>query len=192
MPYRLAVVATAKTLPGDWIRAGLSALTEGGPDAVRVEQLAARLGVTKGGFYWHFRGRQDFLSAMLDAWEHTVVEAVISEVEQDGGTPRERLQQLFGLARVSFTTAEGLGAELAIREWSRRDPTVAARVRRIDERRMSYLRELFGELCGDEEEAEARCLQVYSLFVAGHLITTGHGDLTREQVLARSLGRLVE
>ncbi|HYP55470.1 MAG TPA: helix-turn-helix domain-containing protein, partial [Solirubrobacterales bacterium] len=40
-----------------WVEEGLRALATGGPDAVRVEALARALGVTKGGFYWHFDGR---------------------------------------------------------------------------------------------------------------------------------------
>jgi hypothetical protein len=35
--------------PSRWIEAGLTALARGGPDAVRVEALAAELGVAKGG-----------------------------------------------------------------------------------------------------------------------------------------------
>ena len=41
----------------------------GGPDAVRIEALAAYLGVSKGGFYWHFTDRQALLTEMLDSWE---------------------------------------------------------------------------------------------------------------------------
>jgi AcrR family transcriptional regulator len=32
----------------------MHALAAGGPDAVRIEPLAQALGVTRGGFYWHF------------------------------------------------------------------------------------------------------------------------------------------
>lgn len=191
MSYRLSVVATVKTPPEEWIREGLCALAEGGPEAVRVEQLASRLGVSKGGFYWHFSGRRDFLEKMLDTWERAVVEDVILEIEQQGGGPRERLQQLFELARRSTTTAEGRGAELAIRDWSRRDRAVEDRLRRIDERRMEFMRALFRQFCPEVEDAEARCLQVYALFIGGYFITARHGDLTREQVVRRALSRLL-
>ncbi|HWJ12025.1 MAG TPA: TetR/AcrR family transcriptional regulator [Nocardioides sp.] len=185
-------MVTAKTPPQDWINAGLEALAEGGPDAVRVEQLAARLGVSKGGFYWHFSERGDFLTKMLDAWESTVVEDVIRTIETQGGGPREQLRQLFALARVSATSTVGLGAELAIRDWARRDTAVADRLRRVDDRRMGYLRGLFRQLSPDAEDTEARCLQVYALFIGGPFITAGHGDLTREQVVRRALARLLE
>ena len=44
-----------------WIEEGLRALGDGGPEAVRIESLAQALGVSKGGFYWHFKDRQALL-----------------------------------------------------------------------------------------------------------------------------------
>lgn len=184
-------MAPTKTPPEDWIRAGLTALASGGPDAVRVEQLAAALGVTKGGFYWHFTDRDGFLTRMLDAWEHAAVENVIRDIDQQGGGPRERLQQLFELAGLATVPPEGFAAELAIRDWSRRDAAVAARLRSVDERRMDYLRGLFRQIAPDDTDAEARCLQAYALFVGGHAITAVHRDLPRRQVVRRALDRLL-
>src|SRR5439155_9983313 len=43
---------------GQWIEAGLAELAEGGIDRVRVEVVAERLGVTKGGFYRRFKDRR--------------------------------------------------------------------------------------------------------------------------------------
>ena len=43
----------------DWARAGFLAFVEAGLDAVVVEQVARRIGATKGSFYWHFGGRDD-------------------------------------------------------------------------------------------------------------------------------------
>ena len=54
-------VAKVRTPRGAWVHAGLQALAAGGPDAVRVETLAVWLGVSKGGFYWHFADRQALL-----------------------------------------------------------------------------------------------------------------------------------
>jgi AcrR family transcriptional regulator len=175
-----------------WVEAGLSALAASGPDAVKIEALAKALGVTKGGFYWHFADRPAFLGAVLAAWERAAVADVIAEVEGEGGTPHERLWRLFDLARLATTTASGLGAELAVRDWARRDPAVAERLRRVDDSRMAYLRTLFSESGLDPEEAEARSYQVYALFIGGAFITARHGDLTREQVVRRALTRLTE
>jgi Bacterial regulatory proteins, tetR family len=43
-----------RTPRAPWIEEAARALAAGGPDAVRVDLLAKALGVTRGGFYWHF------------------------------------------------------------------------------------------------------------------------------------------
>ncbi len=92
-------VANVRTPRGAWVDAALKALAAGGPDAVRVEALAVSLGVSKGGFYWHFKDRQALLEELLDTWEKAVVEDVIARVESQPADPRAKLQQLFGLAQ---------------------------------------------------------------------------------------------
>lgn len=174
------MAAPTRTPRSSWIDAGLRALADGGPDAVRVEALAQALDVTKGGFYWHFSNRRALLEEMLDHWEGVFVDAVIERVESGGGDARARLRRLFGLAA---SVADRLDIELAIRDWARRDPGVAERVRRVDNRRMDFLRELFGALYPDPDDVEVRCMLVLSLFIGNHFIAADHGTRSRDEVL---------
>jgi len=179
-------MANVRTPRGAWVEAALQALAAGGPDAVRVEALAASLGVSKGGFYWHFKDRQALVEEMLDAWEKDVVEDVIARIESAPAEPRAKLQQLFELApSVDFRV------ELALRDWSRRDRSVAGRLRRIDSRRMEYLRSLFGQFVPDEDEVEARSMLAFSLFIGSYFIVAEHGGKTRSQVLQLATDRLL-
>lgn len=181
--------AAVQTPRSSWIEEGLRALGVGGPDAVRIESLAQALGVTKGGFYWHFDGRNALLQEMLDTWEHVVTEDVIVRVEGDGGDARTRLRHLFTIA----TSIEGmLKVELAIREWGRRDSAVADRLRRLDNRRMAYMRSLFGAISSDPADVEARCLMAFSLFVANQYIAADHpGRRGRAKVIEAATERLL-
>src|SRR4029450_893766 len=129
-----------RTPRSTWIEEGLRALGVGGPDAVRIERPAQTLGVTKGGFYWHFQDRGALLEEMLDAWERVVIDDVIEHVEEGGGDARAKLRRLFARGASGGGLRE---AELAIREWARRDKKVARRMKRIDNRRMEYMRSLF-------------------------------------------------
>lgn len=180
-------VAKVRTPRAAWVEAAQQALAAGGgPDAVRVEALAAGLGVSKGGFYWHFADRQALLDQLLDDWEQAVVADPIEQVESHSDDPRAKLLQLWGLAAtVDFPV------ELAIRDWARRDAAVAARVRRVDNRRMDYLRLLFGQFCADPDEVEARSLLAFSLFIGSYFIAAEHGDRTRPEVLKLTLDRLL-
>jgi AcrR family transcriptional regulator len=182
-------MAKTRTPKDSWTRAGLSALAEGGPDAVRIELLARSLGVSKGGFYWHFEDREELLGEMLESWERGGVDEVIAAVEDGEGDPKRRLRRLFEIASAS--AEERLRTELAIREWARHDEAVAARVARVDERRMDYMRPLFAPFCEDPAEVEARCFLAFSLFTASELIRAGHPGTTRPDVLERALGVLL-
>jgi AcrR family transcriptional regulator len=182
----MAVVRTPRTA---WIDAGLRALSAGGPDSVRVERLARTLGVTKGGFYWHFDDRDGLLDAMLGTWERMVIDDVIDRVEGDGGDARARLRRLFALAAARRDLVE---VELAVRDWARRDKAAAQRLRRVDNRRMDYLRSQFREICDDADEVEVRCVLVMSLFIATHFLAADHDGRRRSDVIQLTLARLLE
>ncbi len=183
-------MARARTPRSRWIEEGLQALAAGGPEAVRIELLAETLGVTKGGFYWHFRDRHALLREMLATWERTSVDEVIERVEGEGGDARARLQHLFALA-ADYAGDGLLGIDLAVRDWSRREQTVANRLRRVDNRRMEYLRTLFGAFCPDEDDVESRCMIVFSVWIANHFIAGEHGARSRADVLELVMRRLL-
>jgi AcrR family transcriptional regulator len=174
-----------RTPRGDWIRQGLRALAEGGPDAVRIEPLAKALGVSRGGFYWHFADRRALLTAMLDTWEQATTEEVAERLETEGGDTTAKLRQLFTLTSPSVVQID-----LAIRDWARRDHSVAERLRRIDNRRMGHLRALFAGLSTDPAEVEARCLLTFSLLIGNHYISVDHGNYNHTDVLELALRQL--
>jgi AcrR family transcriptional regulator len=178
-----------RTPPSRWIEAGLQRLADGGPDAVRIEQLAQALGVTKGSFYRHFEDREALLAGMLETWERLTVDEVIECVEQAGEDARVKLTRLFTLPSVRGRQL--LRIELAIRDWARRDKAIAKRLRRIDNRRMDYMRGLFGVFCGDQGEVEARCMLAFSTFVGSHFIAAEHGALSRPEVLRMALSHIL-
>src|ERR687897_1026670 len=95
------MAAPTRTPRTSWIDEGLRALAAGGPDAVRIEPLAQTLGVTKGGFYWHFDDRRALLEEILDTWERASVDEVIERVESEGGDARAKLRRLSTLAASS-------------------------------------------------------------------------------------------
>jgi AcrR family transcriptional regulator len=183
-----------RTPRSGWIEEGLRALAAGGPDAVRIEPLARALGVTKGGFYWHFDGRQALLEELLDAWERLSVDEVIERVEEEGGDARAKLRHL---SAIALSELEGLGIEplkidLAVRDWARRNRAVARRLRRVDNRRMDYMRSLFGNFCPDEDEVEVRSLLAFSLWIGDDFIAADHGPRSRAEVVDLAFKRLLD
>ncbi|WP_344938010.1 TetR/AcrR family transcriptional regulator [Sphaerisporangium flaviroseum] len=182
------IVGATRTPRDRWIEEGLQALATGGPDAVRVEALAKKLGVTKGGFYGFFTDRDALLKAMLDAWERESTDQVIERIEREGGDPRAKIQRA---GVLTFSSGRLLPIDLAIRDWARREEAVAERLRRVDNRRMALLRELIGTFCSDAEEVEARSILAFCLAIGEHFLAADHGDRTRAQVLARAADLLL-
>ncbi|ARF58296.1 TetR/AcrR family transcriptional regulator [Streptomyces gilvosporeus] len=151
----------------DWADAALAAIAEGGLAAVAVEPLAARLGTTKGSFYWHFAGRDALIEAALERWAEVATEAVIAETEAEPD-PERRLRALL-LRTTDAAVSDPLGMSLLA---TAADPRVAAALARVTERRIGYIAALFAELGFSQAEARRRGLLAYS----AHL---GHAQLGR-------------
>ena len=173
------MAAITRTPRSRWIDEGLRALAAGGPDAVRVEVLAQALGVTKGGFYGQFADRNALLEEMLDTWERNSTDEVLERVERRGGDVRAKLRRAGALT----FSAELLPIDLAVRDWARRDQAVAERLRRVDNRRMAYLRQLFSAICRDQDEAEARSILAFSLVIGHHFMAADHGPRSHADAL---------
>lgn len=153
----------------DWVIAGLKTLSRDGIDAVRVEPLAAKLKVTKGSFYWHFKDRKALLTAMLSLWKREATHAIIDEVEQRGGSAKERLRTLFEIVLKSDGKLE-----LAIRAWATTDKTVAGAVKTIDGKRIGYTENLFHDLGFSSVEATARAHIAYHSLIGQYAM--GHNQ----------------
>ena len=179
--------APTRTPRSTWIDEGLRALAAGGPDAVRIEPLAQALGVTRGGFYWHFEDRRALLDEMLDTWERRSTDEVLERVESEGGDRRAKVRR----AGMLTFSKELLPIDLAVRDWARRDKAVAGRLKRVDNRRIEYLRSLIGELSPDADDVEARSMLAFSLAIGNHFIAADHDDRSRAEVLELAVTRLL-
>ena len=171
-----------------WVEQGLRALAAGGVDAVRVEALAKSLGVTKGGFYGYFADRAALLEEMLDAWERESVDDVIGRVEREIADP---LEQVRLAGQLTFSGDRLLPIDLAVRDWARRDPAVAERLRRVDNRRMQLSRDAISTICTDPDEVEARCLLAFCAAIGSHFLAADHPGRTRAEVLSRAADLLL-
>ncbi|HEX6359352.1 TetR/AcrR family transcriptional regulator [Actinophytocola sp.] len=169
----------ARTTRARWVEAGLEALARGGPDAVRVETLAAGLGVTKGGFYGYFAGRPALLTEMLDEWERRYTKEIIAQADAEGGDATERFRRV---GQLSFSE-DFHRVDLAVRAWARNDQSVAARLRRVDNERMAFLRKTFSTFIADPDEVEARSILAFALAIGRHFILVDHPGHTKNEAV---------
>lgn len=166
-----------------WLAGALELLREGGVDAIRVEPLAVRLGVTKGSFYWHFRNRQDLLASLPPFWAERQTGPVLATGMAASGGPVAKLRAV----------AEYLGREdpdrydNAMRAWAQFDETVAETVRAIDRRRLAFAMDLFETAGLTPDDAEIRARLFYFFDVGGQI--TGDAPVTAAERKRRSLAR---
>jgi AcrR family transcriptional regulator len=144
----------------DWANAALEALAEGGLDAVAVEPLARRLGVTKGSFYWHFPSRDALLQAALERWEKVEQETVFGSLEAVPD-PRERLRALFHLVAHEATSHVIYSELLKALD----HPAVAPVINRVSQRRFDYLTASFRQAGLGRTDAQHRARLAYAAYV---------------------------
>ncbi len=143
---------TARLTREQWLRKALDALSRGGGSRIRVERLAADLGVTTGSFYWHFKSLDEFLRLLLDHWKQVSTASVIEHVDATPGDARERLLEL-----MRFVIREDLGRyDTAVGAWASQDPEVAAYAADAIQARVGYVTGLFSEMGYEPDEAVLR------------------------------------
>ena len=158
-----------------WLAAGFEALAAGGVDALRVEPLAERLGVTKGSFYHHFGNRRALHEAMLDAWERRGTTDIIVDVDAVDSTPADRVRHLAHRTMRPAPTNDAI--ENAIRAWAVTDDVAAAAIARVDERRLAYTAALLRSVGMSPAQARRRARLLYRILI-GEFVWRSSGGPT--------------
>jgi AcrR family transcriptional regulator len=143
----------------DWAEAALQLVAEAGLGALTISALASRLGVTKGSFYWHFKGRPELLSAALTRWEQR---ATTENIKALDAIPdyRQRLSMMLEAA-AQPPRARSLYAALAE---AAEDPLVRQVLNRVAAARIEYLERCYRSLGFTSAEAEARAVFAYAAY----------------------------
>ncbi|HJS79359.1 MAG TPA: TetR/AcrR family transcriptional regulator [Vitreimonas sp.] len=176
-------VSAATTLDvGAWIDAAFDVLAEGGIDAVRIDPLAKRLGVTRGSFYWHFKDREALHKAMLKQWRKWATYQIGDKIDRAAPDARERLRKNLALPTAGPRAKRAAAIEMAIRFWARRDEEAANAVRRIDHQRLRYYAKHFVDLGHGEEDARRRAYLFYATLMAQAIIVTDAATDVREHL----------
>jgi AcrR family transcriptional regulator len=150
----------------DWIGAALEAIADGGLAAVGVEPLAARLGATKGSFYWHFENRDALLQAAISRWEQETTTDVAADITTAPGTPASQFRRLV-VTVIEHAELDRVGPALLA---SATHPAVAPALERVTAARLGLIDVVFRRLGFPPAESRRRALLAYSAYL-------GHGQL---------------
>jgi len=150
---------TGRVTKQQWLAAALDELASAGVESVRVAGLARTLRISKSGFYWHFKNRDELFEEMKAYWVDEYSQQIISEVLGQNDPLQKRLLNLVSLIR----TKQAGKYDLAFTSWAKREPSVQDVLDQVRDMRIEFVKLLISSEFppGDELDARARLFVVY-------------------------------
>jgi AcrR family transcriptional regulator len=148
----------------DWIAHGLRVLAKDGANALKVGPMAAKLKVSRGSFYWHFRDIGDFRTQLLHSWRERSTDQVIRDLDARQAEP-DRLKQFM---KRAFAARRDL--DRAVRSWAAENRDVAAIVASVDARRVAYLAQMLVAAGVDSSRAPGRAAFLYWAYLGQPIV----------------------
>lgn len=162
--------------PDAWLDAAAAAIAEGGFDDVRVLTLAARLGVTRGSFYWHFKDHSELVVRFLDRWRDRRL-SEIAYLRENRGDSETELHRIFRLVLSEpARNTRQMRVELAVRDFARRDAYAAKIVAEVDRTRVGYCGFLLEKVVTDKQRAQDLALLLYVATIGGRVVLANARD----------------
>ncbi|MEM1110822.1 MAG: TetR/AcrR family transcriptional regulator [Pseudomonadota bacterium] len=153
MPNNIKVAAE------QWLNAARQALVTEGVSGIKVDRLATQLGVTRGGFYHHYKSRRDLLNSLLNHWAKRDVFFPMMEKPTNPASALAALKAT--MSHLISEKAYSPALETAMRDWARVDDAAKGIVERVDKKRIKRLQEIFEALGCDKSEARIRARVLY-------------------------------
>lgn len=144
---------------GLWLAAAKQVVLDAGLDAVKIQPLAARLGLSRTSFYWFFKDRTALLDALLAEWEAQNTGAFVAACGAYAETIAEANLNLIVVFHDDALFDPRF--DFAVRGWAHQSGTVAARVNAADDRRLAAIRDMFARFGFPADEADVRARAVY-------------------------------
>lgn len=141
-----------------WLDAALELLVTSGVDGVKIMPLAGHLGLTRTGFYHHFRDREALLDAMIKRWEDKNTGNLVAQCALYAETICEAM---FNLQDCWFQK-DLFDAQLdrAIRNWADHDAALKRRVDDADAQRKTAIKSMFERYGYAPDDAEVRTMAI--------------------------------
>jgi AcrR family transcriptional regulator len=160
-----------------WLALSMAILKKRGPGALKIDQLTASLGVTKGSFYWHFGSSRKFLLALTEKWAQDYTYIVGDALAVLELPPRDKLRTAIQLI---VENGQG-GMDTNFRNLAIAYPYLASEVREVDIYRTRVITSLFEELGFEGDQLRIRVHTFVVLHSAEHNV---HSGLSQKDLIA--------
>jgi AcrR family transcriptional regulator len=136
----------------DWLRETLKVLQQRGVGGVKIVAIAARMGVTSGSFYWHFKDLRDLVGCLLEYWEQDLTDALVDGVRNWSGPPENRILNLM----LQVIEKDAAVYDPAISVWARNDPAARRVFARTLRKRFDFAAWMFRQSGFSDRQAAIR------------------------------------
>lgn len=148
-----------KRVREEWLDLARATIVQGGVEAVTVQSMSRKLGVTRGGFYGYFGSRNALLKRLLEDWRDVNTRALrrIAASGRSDGT--RQFKELVSM----WVEDEDYNPQYdaAVRDWGRRSAHVAQVVHEVDDERIKLIQRIFVNLGFRGLEAQIRARVTY-------------------------------
>jgi AcrR family transcriptional regulator len=136
----------------DWIHEALTVLQEKGVSGIRIVQIAKRLKVTSGSFYWHFKNLSDLHDCLLKYWESELTDSIVTYALGFKGSPEDRILKL--MLMVIENDAAKFDSSILV--WAKNDQKVLRSFERTLNKRFDFAAWMFEQAGFPRPTAKAR------------------------------------
>lgn len=155
-----------------WLDEGLRVLAAEGAAGLRIDRIAARLGLSKGSFHHHFAGADGYKRDLLAFYEALCVQTLESAIEAIGEEASAyavlaALTRLLSAERPDLYRPE---LDVAVRAWATYDAEVRAVQQRVDGARIDALERVWRRAVPDPGEARRAATLPYLLAVGAAMV----------------------
>jgi AcrR family transcriptional regulator len=171
-----------KRVREDWIEVARETLVKGGVEAVTVQSISRKLGVTRGGFYGYFGSRSALLERLLQDWREVNTRALRTIADRnrtDGSAQFEELVNMW-IEDADYSPQY----DSAVRDWARRSPHVARAVLKVDHERIRLIERIFNNIGFRGFEANVRSRVTYYHQVGYYALAEHESRPTRRRLSA--------
>ncbi|MEM8730479.1 MAG: TetR/AcrR family transcriptional regulator [Pseudomonadota bacterium] len=176
-PARAPLAGHTKVTREDWLTVARDTLVHDGAAQVKILTLAERMGVSRSSFYWYFQNRNDLLRALLEDWETYNTARIVEHCQAPADTITAAVCNFFRCFVDPARFDQGL--DFAVREWSRRDEALRARVDAADQLRIAAVTEMFARHGYGAADADARARILYFMQLGYHALDVREAMDTR-------------
>jgi AcrR family transcriptional regulator len=169
--------------PEVWLQAASDALLEHGVEAVKIQLLAKRLGISRTSFYWFFKDREELLLALVARWRDKNTGNLIRQTQAYAESLAEAMLNVFDcwLNKDLFDSQ----FEFAVRSWALQAPEILTEVREADQMRVEALTRMFMRFGYTESVADVHARTTY-------LVQIGYISMQSAEDIAVRMKRIPE